>query len=375
MSRTLFLNRRFCPGEAWTNRILAYAKGLSELGEEVILFYLISDSKRTLYNINIPGIKVVNLWEKDGFFQKKIRALSFLTNLYRFKKYVRKGDKVFMYGGYDYQLKMSMALRKRAKVFCEITEHPKINGTSIFKINLININRALKKLNGLFVISNSLKNYYEKIGVSSNKIHISNMFVDTSRFIGLTKTTNQKYIAYCGTVSYNKDGVNILIEAFAKFIQKHPEYKLLIIGKAMTPIELDRLKELSKFLGVEQNVEFTGAIHPDKIPQILFNANILALSRPDNLQAQNGFPTKLGEYLATGNPVVVTRVGEIPLFIKHGINGYLSNPDVDSFATQLTWVADNYKEALSVGQKGKELVFNDFSYLSQSRKVLNVINQ
>lgn len=373
MGRVLILNRRYCPGEAWTNRVLAYAKGFAELGEEVVLYNLITDKKRTPYTIDIPGVKVVDLWKSDGFFAKKIRILSFIKNLLSFKSEVQKGDKVYMYGGYDYQLKIAMDICKKAKVYCEVTEHPDINGNS--KSFFINITEAIKKLDGLFVISKSLKNYYQSIGISEDRIHVSNMFVDTNRFLGLKKTTSQKYICYCGTVSYGKDGVNILIEAFAQFVPQHKEYKLFIIGKSGHPSELEQLKKLAQSLGVNQSVVFTGVIPPEQMPQMLYNARILALARPDSLQAQNGFPTKLGEYLATGNPVVVTRVGEIPLFIKHGKNGFLSEPNANSFAEQLSWVADNYKEAMVVGQQGKKLVDTDFSYLSQSKNVLRVMNQ
>ena len=52
-------------------------------------------------------------------------------------------------------------------------------------------------------------------------------------------------------------------------------------------------------------MEFTGRTSPEVMPQILTDASILALARPNNVQSQNGFPTKLGEYLATGNPVAI----------------------------------------------------------------------
>lgn len=375
MGRILILNRRYCPGEAWTNRVLAYAKGWAELGEEVVLYYLITDNARTPYEINIPLVKIIDLWKCDGLLGRKLRIWSFIRNLYLFKKDVREGDNVFMYGGYEYQLKVAMDIRNKARVFSEVTEHPDINGNSRSKFNLVDINDSMKKLNGLFVISNSLKEYYESLGISADCIHVSNMFVDINRFKDLKKATNRKYIAYCGAVSYGKDGVNILIEAFAKFAPIHKDYQLYIIGKSVDTSELERLKELAEMLGVASSVVFTGAIPPEQMPQILYDASILALARPDSLQAQNGFPTKLGEYLATGNPVVVTKVGEIPLFIKHGVNGFLSDPNADSFAEQLTWVADNYEHAFKVGQKGKELADNEFSYLSQSEKVLRVINQ
>lgn len=373
MGKIVILNRRYCPGEAWTNRFLAYAKGFAEHGQEVVIYYLIADKNRTPYSINIPGVKIVNLWEQDGWLCKHFRILSFLKNLLRFKKEIMPHDYVLFSGLHNYQFYIANRIRKYTKVFCESTEHP-----AVFKKrnpkDYERLKNNLNKLNGLFVISQSLKDFYVSIGVSKEKIHIINMFVDTTRFSGLSKNKCEKYIAYCGAVSYDKDGVNTLIEAFALFNKSHADYKLYIIGKGVTPSTISNLKELSLALGISNNVVFTGAVPPNKMPQILYDAKILALARPNNLQAQNGFPTKLGEYLATGNPVVVTRVGDIPLFIKHKKNGFLSDPDAKSFAEQLSWIAEHYEEAITIGLNGKSLADNDFSYLSQSKKVINKMN-
>lgn len=376
MGKIIILNRRFCPGEAWTNRILAYTKGFAEAGEKVVLCYIITDKNRTEPDISIPGVRVVNLWENDGVIARKFKIISFIKNLLRFPGMVKKGDCLFVYGGYDYQLQLAKWIGKKAKVFCEITEHPQVfeSSASDHKKNLQKIKR-MGVLDGLFVISNSLKEYYIKEGLPENKVNVINMFVDTTRFEGLCKTTDEKYIAYCGAVSYDKDGANILIESFAKFYPQHRDYKLYIIGKSVEPSVIDQLKDLARELGVENNVVFTGVVEPQEMPQLLYNARILALARPDNLQAQNGFPTKLGEYLATGNPVVVTRVGEIPLFIKDMQNGFLADPNSESFSEKLSWVADNYEEALSIGGKGRELAFSEFSYAKQSEIANNIMRE
>lgn len=375
MSKVLFLNRRYCPGEAWTNRILAYAKGFAEAGEEVALYYIITDKQRTKPDISIPGIKVVNLWESDGFIAKKFKIVSFLKNLLRFPRMVKKGNRLFVYGGYEYQLQLAKWVKKKAKVFCEITEHPQVFESSASDYKKIQQKiKRMEVLDGLFVISNSLKEYFIKEGLPENKVHVINMFVDTNRFAGLQKSTEENYIAYCGAVSYDKDGANILIESFAKFYPQHKDYKLFIIGKSVDPLVMNQLKDLAHRLGVGDNVVFTGAVDPKEMPQLLYNARILALARPDNLQAQNGFPTKLGEYLATGNPVVVTRVGEIPLFIKDMQNGFLADPNPESFSEKLSWVADNYEVALNIGNKGRELAFNEFSYAKQAEIALKIMS-
>ena len=53
------------------------------------IYYQISNGRRIKPSINIPRVKVVNLWENDGWFAGKFRFISFVKNLSRFKKEVK----------------------------------------------------------------------------------------------------------------------------------------------------------------------------------------------------------------------------------------------------------------------------------------------
>lgn len=377
MNNIILLCRRYCPGEAWTNRVLAYAKGLSELGCKVKLVYCITDLARTPYSIDIPGVSVINLWEKDNVIEKKLRVLSYLHNMCRARRLIKSGDKVFVYGAERNLIKA--ASKTNVDVYAEVTEHPYKDNTKGEKGER-RIDEHYRKLNlklkGLCVITKSLYQYFSSIGFPEQKLRVSNMFVDSNRF-NIDKTDNTRpYIAYCGVLTYGKDGVDTLIKSFAIFHQSHPDYQLYLIGRAGSDSEMASLKDLSKAEGIAESVVFTGQIAPSEMPRMLVDARILALARPNNLQAQNGFPTKLGEYLSTGNPVVVTSVGEIPLFIKDGVNGYLASPDNPAdFAERLCWVADNYEEACKVAIEGKILAINEFSYKTQSKVLLDLMNQ
>ena len=372
----ILLNRRYCPGEAWTNRILAYAKGLAELGCNVTLIYLIADEKRTLYNIQVPGVKVIDVWKDDFWLARKFRPLSYILNLRKIKRYVGKGDKVFIYNAE--RLILNSVKKTEADIYAEITEHPYIYNRRGPKGELA-IDRRSKRLNvlkGMSVISRNLKSYYSTIGICDDKISVVNMFVDGNRFKGLEKNNPDPYIAYCGILSYKKDGINTLIDSFRLFHSQHPEYKLYLIGRGETPTIIDELRQKVASMELQGNVIFTGPISPEDIPGVLVNAQILALARPDNLQAQNGFPTKLGEYLATGNPVVVTKVGEIPNFLQHMDTAILAEPNnAEDFAEKLLWVADNYDKAKKIGCRGQKLSDECFSYLSQSKVLFDLMKK
>ena len=61
----------------------------------------------------------------------------------------------------------------------------------------------------MFVITTALKDFFVSKGVDSKKIHIANITVDPERFMNLSKKNDiEDYVAYCGSVSNDKDGVD-----------------------------------------------------------------------------------------------------------------------------------------------------------------------
>jgi glycosyltransferase involved in cell wall biosynthesis len=90
--------------------------------------------------------------------------------------------------------------------------------------------------------------------------------------------------------------------------------------------------------------------------------------------ADAGFPSKLTEYLATGVPIVITKVGEIPLYLKDNINAFISESDsVDAFASKLDFVLNNYEFAKQIASKGKELTNTIFNYNYQAKRIIQFI--
>lgn len=364
--------RRYIPGEAWTNRVLAYAKGFAEQGADVELCYLISDKKRSNYSINIPGVTVYDFWKKDISLVRKCRLFSLICNVIRCRRHLCRTDVAFVYGAEAYLVEL--ALSKTRNVFAEITEHPYMKGNNNTDLSCSKI-RRLKKLSGLFVISHALRQYFIEQGIDKEKVHVSNMFVDTHRFMGLKKVGCNKYFAYCGVISTYKDGVDILINAFKIFHETHPDYELYIIGRFETCVVQKELELLTNTLKIADSVVFTGQVSPEKIPQLLSNAQALVLARPDNLQSRYGFPTKLGEYLATGNPVIVTNVGEISAYIEDRVNGILVPPgNVEAFACDMAWVVEHPEEAAIIGRNGQLLSLSKFSYKTQCERVFGIMH-
>lgn len=365
----------FPKGLAATQRIRCYAKSIAELGYKckVLCLNRCEDPATPLGNTETKG-------QLDGYSYQYMGKSTLvyrnwknrLNQLFDTLKLVmmmlctfEEGDKAIVYSYNSFMLKLVLLCSKvkRFKVYFELNEHPSVL-SSLFGIkgenkqDLAIIKRKLTGLDGILCISQALKELLIRSGIAEEKVQVVNMLVDQSRFKGLQKKETEPYIGYCGAADNNKDGVDRLIKAFSKIASSYPKLKLYIMGPKIASCKNE---ELSKSLGIENRVIFTGMINPDDMPQMLVNATVLALARPESIQAKYGFPTKLGEYLLTANPVVVTAVGDIPLFLKDGVSAYLSEPDnVEVFAGKLRDALSS--EAQQIGYKGRAVAENFFSY-------------
>lgn len=369
-----FVNFSYSPNTAPTNRFMAIIRGLSELGVPTQVVFFAPDKNRSRVKESFPHIKFQYLWEKGYIDIKGIRHILLWLYLKKFVRSLQPGDKVYAYAFPE--LIVALSKRNDISVYEERTEHNEASYVcNIKKTPIPDFLDACRKISGMIVISQGLEKYYIDNGCRPEHIHVVNMIVDSTRFKGLQKQPSEPYIAYCGTASNTKDGVDQLIKAFALVVERYPEYKLYIIGK--TPSKKQRFDnyELTKELGIEKNVVFTGLVPAEQMPQILKNATILALDRPNNLQAEYGFPTKLGEYLLTGNPVVVTSVGDIPLFLKDGESALIVGPDdIKDFDNKLCWAIEHPDEAKIIGERGKAVAEKCFNYITEAKKIIEILN-
>ena len=370
MSKVYIVCNSYNPNTAPTNRVLSFVRGFSELGMDAEVVYLAPDTKKNKVQENYPHITFKYMWEWMPFSNRILNKLAEEYYGWKFARSLKCGDVVFLtnFGNIFFKV----VGKNGVKVVHEKTEHPDVYSFKGF--NVERYKREIPRLDGMFVISTALKEYFVSLGLPKEKIKIVNMTVDSNRFKGLKRQPSDKYIAYCGTASNNKDGVNELIKAFAIVNKKNPEVKLYIIGNTPDKNDVSGNLKLIAELDIKDSINFTGVVPAKQMPQVLKNATVLALDRPDSLQAQCGFPTKLGEYLLTENPVVVTKVGDIPLFLKDGETALLAeerNPQ--EFASKLIWALEHNEEAAKIGKAGALVALRQFNYLSETKKIVDEI--
>lgn len=360
------------------------AKGLIEIGDEVSFLLLTPQNWNGNNKLNYFGthFKTLNNYNGSNKILKNYHQLKAIFKVKRILNELASKKKIDGLVIFTIDILPIYFLIKAAralgiKVFHERTELPYALGRQTIKekeLLRFYLNNLIPKFDGIFLISDKLISYIKQFNNATKKLLT---VVDLS-FFQTSKSSLYEfpYIGYCGTISGSKDGVPILIEAFAKITDQFPSLKLVLVGNNSNTIAIkDTLDSIAKF-GVEKKVIFSGLIDRETMPTILCNAQILVVAKPDNEQNSGNFPIKIGEYLATGVPIVVTSVGEIPLFIQDGENGFLAIPgSAESFAQKMRTALENPKKAKEIGQKGRLVAEKLFDYKLQSAIMSNYMKE
>lgn len=184
-----------------------------------------------------------------------------------------------------------------------ITEHSSYY--SRYRVKMIEkliLRYSFKSANKVISVSNSLREIISKY--KSNIEVIPNM-VDCDKVLSIINKKNNlgeegqfTFLSLC-YLKKNK-GIDILIRAFSTYF-RGKEVKLIIAGDGP---ERENLENLSKELGILEQVEFKGALNRDEVYKVMSNCNIFVL--PSKFET---FGVVLIEALANGKPVISTRNG------------------------------------------------------------------
>jgi teichuronic acid biosynthesis glycosyltransferase TuaC len=115
-------------------------------------------------------------------------------------------------------------------------------------------------------------------------------------------------------------GIDVLLRAWAGLSGRSgpAERRLVLIGEGP---ERARLEALADELGVRAQVSFLGVLPQQAVADRVAAADVLCL--PSHSE---GSPNVVVEALASGVPVVATRVGGVPELVRDGVNGLLVPP-------------------------------------------------
>lgn len=264
-----------------------------------------------------------------------------------------------------------------AKLIVERNEFPLIYRKPTFKNRLIgwfNNRFGYSRLDILIVISTHLESYFRKmLGPEANILRIPIM-VEHSLWKSsqLPSEAQDFIIIYCGNLDHAGE-VDDLLRAYNGVSKIRRLVHLIIIGSGS---RLSELKSVAQSFNPRGLIEFTGQLSRAKVIEKLASSHLLILPRKEGLFSSAGFPTKLGEYLATGKPVITTATGDIPLYLKDGESAYFIQPgDMQGLSDKIEHVITHYDHARQIGLAGQRIAVEHFDVEVNCRRVITLLAQ
>ena len=205
---------------------------------------------------------------------------------------------------------------------------------------------------GVWCVSHHLAEYWVAQGVGRERVFVSPPPIRAGYFVHVP-APGAKNAVYLGNLMHHE--IEYLLDIAALIAEEVPDFRLTIYGDAPESRrgEIDRLIEERS---VSRVVQVKPPVPGDSVPAALASGDVLLLPRARGEFSQAGFPNKLGEYLASGRPVVVSGVGDIPRYLTDRLSARIVPPDdTAAFAAAVIDVLGDPSAAASLGAAGRDV--------------------
>ena len=163
-------------------------------------------------------------------------------------------------------------------------------------------------------------------------------------------------------------GVPDVVNAFAQMGETAANCRLVLIGSGA---EEENLKALCQERSLEDRVVFTGFLPKPEVRAWLTQTHVFVL--PSHSE---GFPMVVLEAMASGLPVVSTRVGAIPDLIAEGVNGFVVEVgDVAGLADRMATLYHHDRLRLDMGRVNRTLMHDHYDVHAVSKRFFQLYQE
>ncbi|MCF8448164.1 MAG: glycosyltransferase [Bacteroidia bacterium] len=301
-------------------------------------------------------------------------------------------DILFVYGfGWISKLLISYYTKSKGfQLVFEVNEKPySIRGSSrkdrIFKyfspINLFCLTKFVyPRVDGFVVISEKLatfikKHVSERTPIINIPILVDYNFYNSAKSLKIN-TIQRPYLIHTATLNDIKDGI---IDVFKAFAIVHNRYNIPLhfclanrVGPKNIISEIDSIISQNN---LERYVHFLNTPNDDTLVEYQLNATFTVINKRNTIQNQYNFATKTGEYLASGVPIITSRIGEIVKFLEDELSClYILTNNAEEIATKMIYILQNEEKASKIALNGKEIAKIYFDFPKQAKRLNTFFN-
>jgi glycosyltransferase involved in cell wall biosynthesis len=171
---------------------------------------------------------------------------------------------------------------------------------------------------------------------------------------------NDVVVLYVGQITEGK-GLHVLIEAFNLVHDSFPKTSMIVVGSSKVwggskQDEIYERRMIQKATGLP--IHFVGTIQAADVPEYYAASDIFVCP---SIFEEAGGPLVNLQAMASGKPVVATRVGGVPEFVIDGETGILVPADAHRMSDAICVLTRDSNLRVSYGKRGQDVALTRFS--------------
>jgi glycosyltransferase involved in cell wall biosynthesis len=219
-----------------------------------------------------------------------------------------------------------------------------------------------RRVDGVVAISRKIAQLLAEAGVEQNRIRLIHSGIDVKKLQNGGRTavsiTNSRVIGMAAVLEERK-GHRYFLEAALSLKNQGFRLKYLIAGDGSLRADLH---ELTVRLGLQDDVEFLGFV--TDISRFFAAIDIFVLP-----SLNEGLGLSVLEAMASGKPVVASRVGGVVDAVLDSVTGFLVSPgDVEAISGAIRKLVQDQSLARTMGERGAERVRENFTMEQMAEK-------
>ena len=324
---------------------------------------------------------VDSIYRPKGLIQRNWQKLKGMFGEYRYLKHLKKHEHIDMALVSELKVVHIARFLLYSRIFgfpiilnfMEMTSSMEHRSKPLKRINDYLLDRwIIKWFDGALPISDELVKYYRSVAPRKPNMKLP-ILCDFEKF-DISKTVGEPYFLYCGSFRY-KEVRDFIVEAYRN-IPENKKTKLYMIVSGGSQKETFALQEeLNAEFGTWQ-VRLFSDIPYVQLVYLYTNAIAMLIPLRPTVQDAARFPHKIGEYLASGNVVITTAVGEINKYFTDGKTALVADIyDVAAFAEKMKYVLDYPEASAAIGDYGRTMGLEEFDFRAHATRLKKYLNE